>query len=246
MFSLCIPTKSRFDTFLDVNLEKYLENKLIAEIIICDEYDSDDYTKLQSKYGKLLKSKIKLYKNDTNLGPFMNKRKVCLMASCDWICLIDSDNFASETYFQIAKQYLEFNVCTWESILAPSFARSCFNYSHMEGNVLNKETYHDICKLDVGKNMFQCFINTGNYVINKQLIHNLNISGEEHNIKQSFSCDVIYFNTLALEQFNINIHIVKDLHYQHIVHTGSVYSNNTDKYKNFESIVNKRFSNYFI
>ena len=33
MFSLCIPTMERFDTFLKVNLLKYLEDKNIDEII---------------------------------------------------------------------------------------------------------------------------------------------------------------------------------------------------------------------
>lgn len=41
MFSLCIPTMERFDTFLKVNLLKYLDDKNIDEIIICDETGND-------------------------------------------------------------------------------------------------------------------------------------------------------------------------------------------------------------
>ena len=37
MFTLCIPTLNRFDDFLSKYLPKYLENKLINEIIITDE-----------------------------------------------------------------------------------------------------------------------------------------------------------------------------------------------------------------
>ena len=247
MFSLCIPTKSRFDTFLNVNLERYLENKLLAEIIICDECDSDDYNKIQATYGKYCKNgKIKLYKNDTNLGPFMNKRNACLKASCEWICLMDSDNYAPEEYLQTAKNYLESNECKWNDILAPSFAMPIFNYTHMQGQVLNKKTYKDICKLDEGKNMLMCFINTGNFVLNIKLIQNLDISREGHNIDQFSPYDVIYFNTLVLEQFNVNIHIIKDLYYQHVVHDGSIFTNHSHNYKQFESMINKRFSDYFI
>ena len=45
-------------------------------------------------------------------------------------------------------------------------------------------------------------MNTGNYVINKYLINNLNLSLERDNIQKSPSCDVIYLNTV---EFKINI-----------------------------------------
>jgi hypothetical protein len=48
-------------------------------------------------------------------------------------------------------------------------------------------------------------MNTGNYVINKYLINNIDISNELNNIQYSSSSDVIYFITLKL-------HIIKNLH----------------------------------
>ena len=41
MFSLCIPTMDRFDSFLKGFLEKYLTFELIDEIIITDENGID-------------------------------------------------------------------------------------------------------------------------------------------------------------------------------------------------------------
>lgn len=41
MFSLCIPTMNRFDSYLKNNLEKYLQNNLIDEIVISDENGND-------------------------------------------------------------------------------------------------------------------------------------------------------------------------------------------------------------
>ena len=41
MFSLCIATMDRYDTFLSKNLPKYLANDLISEIIITDENGND-------------------------------------------------------------------------------------------------------------------------------------------------------------------------------------------------------------
>ena len=45
MFSLCIPTMNRYDTFLKGFLKKYVTFDLIDEIIICDE-NGDDYNKI--------------------------------------------------------------------------------------------------------------------------------------------------------------------------------------------------------
>jgi len=43
--TLGIPTLNRFDSFLKNNLEKYLQNKLIDEIVIVDE-NGQDYEKM--------------------------------------------------------------------------------------------------------------------------------------------------------------------------------------------------------
>ena len=48
MFSLCIPTLNRFDEYLKINLPKYLDNKLIDEIIISDE-NGNDINKIKKK-----------------------------------------------------------------------------------------------------------------------------------------------------------------------------------------------------
>ena len=42
MFSLCIPTMDRFDTFLSKFLVKYLNNEYINEIIITDENGNEN------------------------------------------------------------------------------------------------------------------------------------------------------------------------------------------------------------
>jgi hypothetical protein len=66
-------------------------------------------------------------------------------------------------------------------------------------------------------------MNTGNYIINKYLIDNVDLSWETENIKQSFACDVIYFNTLLFEQLDLHLHVVPNLEYEHTKHDGSIY-----------------------
>ena len=68
-------------------------------------------------------------------------------------------------------------------------------------------------------------MNAVNYVLNKFLINNLNLQNETDNIQKSSACDVIYFNTLLFEQFDVNMHVVAYMEYDHVVHDGSIYTN---------------------
>lgn len=238
MFSLSIPTMDRYNTFLSIYLPKYLQNELIHEIIISDE-NGNDIKKIQSSSFKD-NSKLKLFTNTNVLGPFLNKRNACSKASKEWIVLMDSDNFADTDFFINAKNYIENNIKENEKniILAPSFAKPNFNYKNMSGLVYNKS--------NLRKYNFQnteCCMNTGNYVINKYLIDKVDINNETENINKSSACDVIYFNTLLFEQLDLNMHIVPNLEYTHVVHSGSIYTLTCNNYKNFNNYVHMRYRN---
>lgn len=77
-FSLCIPTFNRFDEFLIKYLPRYLCIPCIDEIIITDEKDSFDFEKIDNykKQGNDPNNKISIYKNDTKMGPFLNKKSL--------------------------------------------------------------------------------------------------------------------------------------------------------------------------
>jgi len=239
MFSLCIPTMDRFDNFLSKNLPKYIENDLILEIIIHDE-NGNDVKKI--KESNLNLDKIKLFTNDERLGPFLNKLEACKKAQNKWIALIDSDNFAPKEYFETAKKYLIEKNCNDLTILAPSWAKPNFDYRKLEGfiykrNNFNKNRAEEIIK---GSNS-ECCMNTGNYIINKNLIQIINLNEEKENIKKSSACDVIYFNTLLFEQTDMELHIVKDMHYDHVIHDGSIYLTTCNNYKKFNNFIYNKF-----
>ena len=231
MFSLCIATIDRFDNFLKDYLEKYITNDLIDEIIICDE-NGNDYNKIMNAYPN--SPKIKVYKNESVLGAFLNKLKTCKLASNEWIVLMDSDNFADYSYFQTAKEYICKTDISKNSILSPSFAKPNFDYKSLAGNIYHKGKMFDN----------NCLANTGNFIINKYLIDNLDISKELENIKNSSACDVIFFNTLLFEQLDLQFHVIKDMEYSHIVHKGSFYltsCNKFEKFNEFNVYIHKRF-----
>jgi len=238
MFSLCIPTIDRFDNFLNRYLEKYIDNEYINEIIITDE-NGNDIEKIKNIYGE--NEKLVLIRNEYKLGPFLNKLKACKQAKNEWIALIDSDNFADKNYFLIAKDYLENNIREEKNIiLAPCFAKPNFNYSQFSGLIYKKGFFENNRHIQRSSSVL---MNTGNYIINKYLINNLNIENEINNISQSSSCDVIYFNTLLFEQLDLNLHVIPGLEYEHVVHNGSIYINTHEQYKNFAEIVHTRYYN---
>ena len=246
MFSLCIPTIDRFDDFLINYLPRYLENDLIDEIIITDE-NGNDIGKIKQTFGSI--EKLKLFKNETRLGPFLNKIKACNEAKNEWIVLIDSDNFADKNYFSIAKDYIINNIKEQKNIiLAPCYAKLNFNYSHLSGFIYKKGDFEkNLQKEKLTKQNFnktsEVLMNTGNYIINKFLIKNLNLQNETENITKSRACDVIYFNTLLFEQLDLNMHIIKDLEYDHVIHNGSVYTQTYNIFSDFNQSVYSRYNN---
>lgn len=234
MFSLCIPTMNRFDDFLIHNIPKYLENPLIDEIIITDE-NGKDIEKILKNFGEK-HEKLKLFKNEHRLGPFMNKLRACSYAKNKWIALIDSDNFADQDYFITTKNYIETNVQNDEKnvILSPCKS-NCFDYSMLAGIIFKKG---DFPKYDT--NEYTLLIKTGNYVIHKSLIDGLDISNETNNIHNSPTCDVILMNTLFFEQFELKFHVVPELTYTHVIHELSIYKQLGEIYKDFNESIRQR------
>jgi hypothetical protein len=249
MFSLCIPTIERYNDFLSKYLPLYLDNDLIEEIIITDE-NGNDIEKIKSAFPN--NKKLVLVKNENRLGPFLNKLKACSFAKNEWIVLMDSDNFADKNYFIIAKDYIEKNNINDKNIiLSPCKAKPNFNFSHLSGFIYNNGTIQ--INRDLEKEIFggyfcnniytnsEVLMNLGNFVINKYLIDNIDLSLETENIKNSSACDVIYFNTLLFEQLDLHLHVVPNLEYEHVVHDGSTYIQTHREFSNFNELVYQRY-----
>jgi hypothetical protein len=237
MFSLCIPTMDRYNDFLKNNIPKYISNDLIGEIIITDE-NGNDIKLIKDNFNN---DKLKLYTNDTKLGPFLNKLKCCRLAKNEWIVLIDSDNFADYDYFLLGNNYIHNNNIKKESIISPTFAKPYFDYTWSNNKILNKNNLyrHHL----TNKNLI-VLMNTGNYIINKYLIDNIYIDRDIDTIEKSSAFDVILFNTILLEQFNIDIHCIENMHYSHIVHNNSIYETTKHEYTNINKYVHDRFIDF--
>jgi hypothetical protein len=223
--SLCIPTKDRFDDFLEKNLTNYLvylNDGIIDEIIVCDE-NGNDYDKIIDKFGYAIdvtqKDKFRVYKNDEVLGVFLNKLKVCGLAKNNYIALIDSDNFTDANYFNVAKEYIISKNIVSRRVLCPSFAKPRFDivkhrYNHF---IINKHN----CKDHIHYVPFHILINTGNFVLTKDVVENLKYDVDI--LPKISACDVMYFSLLAFQQIEgMEMHVVNNLEYEHTVHTNCV------------------------
>jgi hypothetical protein len=245
----------RYDDFLSKNLPYYLENELISEIIITDE-NGNDIEKIKNSFPN--RNKLLLIQNETKLGPFLNKLKVCSYAKNEWIALIDSDNFADKNYFVVAKDYLENNITNQKNVILspykgkyPFKEKPDFDFSHLSGSIFKKGDFQKI--RDTENQLFQyitwhpiyhnseVFMNLGNYIINKYLIDHLDISAEMEYLNQSSSCDVIYMNTLLFEQLDLHMHIVPNLEYEHEVHDGSICKQTWEQFSDFNASIHSRY-----
>lgn len=235
MFSLCIPTYERYDEFLSKTLEKYISNDLISEIVITDD-SGNDVDKIENSFHS---DKLRLFKNEKRLGIFFNKLECCKHANNKWIALLDSDNFADEDYFKKAEEYIKTNTLKDLCILAPSFARPNFDYRFLENNIIRKQNLNENYKKN---EIFLTFLNTGNYILNKSLLENLLIDDPTSKIYES-PADSLLFIIMNFEQTDLEIHILKDMHYDHRVHDDSTYIKTHKQYENEINLIKLKLLN---
>lgn len=215
----------RYDKYLKKNIPLYLANKFITEIIITDE-NGNDVKKIAENFNN---DKLKLYVNNHRLGPFLNKLHACSRATSEWIALVDSDNFAGPGYFKGAAECIATLSKPKTTILSPSYATEVFQWPHLlmdePLNKLSYAKYKECDELhDTGKNgKIGHLVNIGNYVINKYMIENLDISKDIDLIKISYSFDVVLMNAMLFEQFDMDFRLVKDMVYVHEPSTDSIY-----------------------
>jgi len=225
MVTLAITTYNRVDLTLK-SFQAVLYDDRITEIVIVDDCsDNLIYTTLKNYAAH--HPKIKLFRNEYNLGCYHNKRRAVELSSNDWVILFDSDN-------EIGPDYLSaLDTCSWypETILAPSFAKPHFDYRHFAGKEITRKSVKDL----KGIKSFDAMINTCNFFVNREKYLEVFDQGKA----EPWTADTLYFNYCWL-QAGYNIYIVPGLQYNHLVHDGSHYKEHVQKTGNFaQEIMNK-------
>ena len=237
-FTLCITTKDRFDTFLGNYLRKYvsmLRDDVIQEIVVADENGEDAQRiradpELKSALLDELSESFRLYKNLSVLGVARNKINVCQYARHGhFVVLMDSDNFADETYFQCARAYIQKHgiQTTDEAVLCPVFSRPFYDFGVHAGQIYDrsriaKQLHPQRHVGAVHEESVDAFLNVGNYVMTEAVAKYIPVVDADVPWTEIGALDVMYMHILRLRQLpEYRIHVVPDLVYDHAVHGGS-------------------------
>lgn len=218
--SLCIPTMDRWE-FLSKNLEDYIKNPYIDEIVISDE-NGNDADKIKKYFNET--NKIVINVNNKKLGVYKNKEKVVSLSKNDWVCLIDSDNFAPLKYFEEWGKYIEKNGIDNSVIYSPSKTtkqknHNGFDFINVSGVMIDSSNFKKYFKIN------DVFFNLGNYIFNKHNYIKYGTKSDEKNLEITcYAVDVLYKNYLLITRGNMKLFGVPNMEYNHIVHNGSEYT----------------------
>ncbi len=206
------------------NCEKYLEQALeiplssdfVSEIIIHDDCSDN---KIESTHPK-----IKVYRNETNVGAFKNKYLAVSKSTNEWVYLLDSDNYFFENSLEIVKNintqrgkyYSPSQLHLVDDGLDPKLDGKIVKYdfrsvdSNEAKELLKSEFWEEFC----------WFINTGNFFVHRDdYIQSMKDVYEDSNYPY-FEADAIVFCYNWLKKRN-SIEIIENLCYNHRVRSNS-------------------------
>lgn len=227
MISLCITSWNRdsmtFDSFRQV-----LNDDRISEIVIVDDCsDERIYNNLVFMCNGL--DKVKIFRNEKNLGCYHNKRRAVELATNEWVILFDSDNTLTVKYLDAIPR-----VRGYLTIYQPEFARPHFDFTKYSNHTFTKENAKNYSVQDT----FTTMLNAMNFFVARKPFLDVFDTAKE----EPWTADSIYFNYLWLKAGN-SIYVTPGMQYEHRVHNGSHYKNNVHKTGNFFNEVKQMIKN---
>jgi len=215
MISLCIPTYNR-ENFVISAFSKVILDGRITEIIISDDHsDISTFERLSEELKNLNSDKIKLFRNKSNKGAFLNKYEAVKNASCEWVILLDSDNIIDVDYLNNLPSEKKTDI-----LYLPSHAiceSTYLDYTEFSGKVIEIKEYKNL--VNSKEPRIQCLLNTGNYFFNRRSY--LEAVGSEEILYESYGVDVFYLIYLWFKSNNSNkLNIVNGMKYLHTLHNG--------------------------
>ena len=231
MISIAIANYNRSDMTMEA-FAKVLDNPFVSEVVIVDDCsDVEVYEDLARKIEGL--DKVVLYRNDENLGPFLNKAEAVWNCTSEWVIILDCDNIIDNDYINFAENIEKRN----DTIYCPAVVRILrpeggqWDFTLLSGGV-DKNTAKDFVDI----RLFKILMNTGNYLINRKACLNTFVA-------RMFSADLseldtFYFNYLWIESGGL-LSVTSGLTYIHRIHDDSYYLKNADLFLSIQ----KRLTN---
>lgn len=210
--AVAIPTHNRAERLLKL-LPSLLRDTRISEIVIRDDAsDAADYTRLTTGVTSL-GPRVRLARNERNLGAFANK--VAVMADCqaEWAILLDSDNRLDSDY--VDRLYV-LPVWSKRIIYCPQQARPRFDFRFLTGATLDEQAAGTLMT-PAWQDRMCVFLNTGNYLApTREYVARMT----PYLDRTVGGGDVFFANLIWLHGGGL-LHVLRDLEYDHDVHDGS-------------------------
>ena len=214
MISACFTNFNRTDLLFNA-IEPFLADERVSEIVISDDCSRDDvYQTVLWKYNHV--SKVKIYRNETNLDCYRNKKQAVSLATNEWVLILDSDNTFSKGFIDAIFSQQEWNI-TWA--YAPEWARPHFNFLPLSGVAISRNNVASI----LPNGNCETMLNAMNYFVNREEFLRVWDGSVD-----PITSDSIFHNYNWLKAGN-TIYVTPGLQYDHQVHSGSHYQNNVSR-----------------
>lgn len=210
MITLCLTNYQRTDLLYE-SFRQLVNDDRISEIVISDDCSSEEVYHTIFWQTKAI-SKVKIYRNETNLDCYRNKRQAVKHAENAWVIIGDSDNVFTPDY--VDKLFSK----EWEvdTLWQPSFARPHFNFKAYMGQYISK---HNVGQF-MGDETFKTMLNAMNYFVNRDEFLRVWDGSVD-----PVTSDSIFQNYNWLKAGN-SIYVCPGLEYEHKVWEGSHYQQN--------------------
>jgi glycosyltransferase involved in cell wall biosynthesis len=210
--SVAIPFYNR-SKYIRQLLENIAYDERISEIIINDDHSrKSEFQELLSNTKSF--SKVRVYRNVANCGPFKNKCIAISKCSNDKAILLDSDNLIGRDYIDAIYKIRDLDS---KVIYCPSSALPNFDYSELSGMHIDLNVAKSLFNDEKKAKLFRKFLNTGNFFVD---VKNYHACVKNYMNASIHYADVIFLSYLWFMQGNA-LEVVGDMKYQHRVHDES-------------------------
>lgn len=225
--SLAIPFYNTSNYFLDC-IKYSLDNEFVSEIVVNDDCSTEyEWNNLNEIVNSLNVSKIKIYRNKLNLGPFRNKYHTVGMCSNSWVYLLDSDNHPFENSYALIQDVSDENPLI---IYSPQHLY-CKNDNVEHYEVISDYNFkYDLIGIEETKDMifkktkwFDWFFNSGNYIVNRDTyLKALEDSYQDTNtiLLEADTAASFYF----LLKYGVKFKVIENFGHHHRLRTDSTWN----------------------
>lgn len=209
--SVAIPTRNRAARVI-ATVGSLLRDRRVGEVVVRDDVSEPvDFERLAGALAPLA-PRVRLERNEANLGPYANK--VAVVGDCrnDWALLLDSDN-------RLRPGCLDafYALPAWASntLYCPARALPAYDFTALAGAPLDLDAAASLAAGPL-RDLMGVFMNTGNYLVPARAY----VERLQPHAGRRVEVDVFFANLHWLAQGGV-LFTVPGADYEHDVHEGS-------------------------